>query len=352
MKPKLRWLLLIVPLALFVWAYQAAAWRPKLVGVQPASTAPAARVMLSNIFSYPTLFISPDGRSLASTGGSRQNYLMMWSVEARQRLWQHTDAKKFRYALAFSPDSQLLAVALASKVGVNTKLDVALVETATGQLRRLPANPQFRQMRSAAFASSRELVFATAAAAFVVDTRTGKVIRQWKFKWPADLIEARSQSPQSQVSADGSTVLALNNGKNETRILIYDVKTGAIRGSWRYNGLYRNPSLAPDGELWVMTRPDKQSFIGDVYDARSGQKLWGPLIANATGLPWTWSADGQKILFQTTLRQSVAVADARTMGHMKKLAASANNQALALAPNGDAFYSLDDEGKIWRWRAR
>ena len=353
MKSKLRWLFLLVPLALFIWAYQAASWRPKLVGVGPDVAAPVIEAQLQ---------ISPDAKRLVATTVTRgpqggRAGLSLWSVDARKMLWKakRSNRNSDLIPAAFSPDSKLLVVVW-DRDDPSQSFDnfhAEILETASGKLRHRISVTMPTEFHSVAFASNRELILTTDEGVIIVDVQTGKQVRQWKFKLVASPITGRLALPnQSQVSADGMTVMALANGETETLVALYDARTGRRRGLWKYQGIFRDPNLSPDGTLWTLTRPDKQSFLGDVYDAQSGQKLWGPLVAKANGLPWTWSADGQKILFQTTARQSVAIGDARTLGHMGSVAPSANNQALALAPDGSHFYSLDDDGKIWRWRLR
>ncbi len=352
MKSKRRWLLLLPLLSLFAWAYQAASWRPKLVGVQPAPPIGLNRIMVEPPLGEPIL-ISPDGKWLASAGrDARFCSLTLWDLASRRSVWQEQSQKhEYMRPLAFAPDGRTLIVA--KSAARSSVLTVFRLEPETGkQLGQTDLPTAFQGFRSAALLPPHKLVISASGGVFIVDTQNGQVVRKWFFDPKIFLRNSKPSSPaQSHVSADGTTVIALKRGLNQTAVVLYDAATGKQRGTWIFKGVFRNPNLSPDGKLWVMTRPDKQSVFGDVYDATNGQKLWGPMLSSP-GSPWIWSADGQKIIFQTTLGKSVWMVDARTAGHAKSVANSPNNQALALAPNGDTLYTLDNTGKIWRWRAR
>ena len=355
MKSKRRWLLLIFPLALFIWAYQAASWRPKLIGVQPTFAGnelkpiPPGLLQGTGASAGFRLLVSPDAKLLASSGSDNQsNFVMLWDTVSRQRKWQiKRDFNAWLNPLAFSPDSRTLSLS-ESFINSNEFLDkIILLDVSTGKRRRDISYGFAGTLQSAAFLSNRQLVISTSQSAIVVDTQTGKAIRQWKFELPV-LLKKLPSFNQSHVAADGATVIALANGTSDTAIAIYDVKTGKRRGVWTYKGVFRNPRLSPDGTLWAVEREKNDSI--DVYDARTGQKLWGPFEGNQTNAPWAWSADSQRLALPK--REGVSLFDARKQNFLGYVSGASGNRALTLSPNGDYLYTLDDTGKIWRWRAR
>ena len=353
MKPKRRWLLLILPLALFAWAWQAASWRPKIVGVQPTSlgTWQPQLVPGGELFGSQ-ISISPDGRNLSSLAiGKFPDDLTLFSLVTRQKMWHRAEQGERIWPPAFSPDGQTVAVATEKSAFGRPRLTLALVllDAATGKRRRtLLPKSNLLNMESFAFLSDSEMVVATKQGVIVVDTQTGKPIRQWKLNLPALTIQKRPLPNQSHVAADGATVIALMNGSFETAVAIYDVKTGQRRGIWTYPQVFRNPRLSPDGKIWIMKRA--KDDLADVYDAQTGKKLWGTFAAENPSLPWSWSVDGRQIL--TAFDNRMSLLNARTGHELRSLKGRLNTQALALDSRGGFYYTLDNQGVIWRWRLR
>ncbi len=346
MKFKRRWLLLIVPLALLAWMAQAASWRPKLVGVNPTQPMNGPGMLPSAIVG-PKLLVSPNGKILASVVTLRTKIVLtLWAPQTREQLWQHTAPDYAQFPMAFSPDSQTLAVAEDTSVFGRANFRVILVDVATGKQRRaiLPGH-YLGNLQGAAFLSDKQLVVSTNQGASVVDTQTGKTIRQWNFDLPTLQNTRLPLPPQSHVSADGTTVLALANGIAKTVVAIYDTKTGKQRGLWAYEDVERNARLSPDGRLWAFF-PEGAKGLLIVHDARTGVKMWNKF----QDYFWAWSADSQRII--SLLNPSAAQSNARTGRDLGKVPGPHGAQALALDPNGDTFYTLDNQGKIWRWRLR
>lgn len=304
--------------------------------------------MLPSAISGPKLLISPDGKYLVSLAELRaKSVLTMWAPQSRTRLWQHQENAKHQYPLAFAPDVQTLAVATDESVFGRSSIAIYIVETATGKRRHLVKTLWQSDVQSAAFLSAHELVVATSRGAVVADTQTGKAIRQWNFKLPMLASDELPPPPQSYVSADGATVLALTNGAVETAVAIYDANTAKQRATWTFKGVFRNPKLSPDGTLWAM-QPNNVGLF-DVYDAVTGKKL-RQFAGDNTSQLWSWSADSQRIL--SSPGAFMALSDARTGRDLGQVTGTRNAQALALDPRGDYFYTLDDKGKVWLWRMR
>ena len=346
MKSKRRWILLIFPLALFVWAWQAASWRPKLVGIMPTQQMNGFG-MLPSTFSGPKLLISPDGKHLASVAALRTGYVLtMWAPASRQRLWQHENFTR-QFPFAFSPDGRTLAVAEGSPNFAGTKITLNLVNTATGKSRVLRQKFWQTDLQSAAFLSNRALVAATSRGAIVVDTQTGKTIRQWNFDWPTFHATKNIRSQQSHVSADGTHVIALVTGTYNTALNLYNVKTGEHHEVW-VPYLYCNPRLSPKGRFFALQYVN--AVACDVFDSQTSFTLWKNVLGNQTDFPWSWSANGDHIM---TLDAAPAInyTDARPAPDIQSVPAKANTESLAFDPSGDFLYTLD-AGKIWRWRLR
>ena len=351
MKRKVRWLLLLIPLALFAWAYQAASWRPKLVGAQKGATP-------VDVMTQGQLLLSPDGKRLVSFALWRLNKvnsvpgrgLTVWDLSTHRAthrmVWQQKSvAVGWMKPLGFSPDSRLLAVISDWDAFGRPNRVVDILNASSGELQRRIVSVDDREIQSTAFLSNRALVTSTSQGAAVVDVQTGETVRQWKFRAVAFGSGPRVYAPQSAVSADGKTILALANGRD---VSLYDCATGHKKRAWKLDGVHRNPRLSPDGKLWIAQRA--KDDLADIYDVQTGKKLWGPFVADNAAFPWIWSADGQQIL--TSFDTRMALIDARTGHDLRRLNGNDKTQALALAPNNDYFYTLDNQGVIWRWRAR
>ena len=353
MKSKRRWLLLIFPLTLFAWAYQAASWRPKLVGVSSNLAQGSSGFGPRQL----ELLVSPNGTQLASYGrNSYQGSFGMWAPQSRRQLWQQKTEHEIQIPLAFSPDGQILIAASYRIVeGRPLPADIYRVEATTGKrLNLLKTLIQYgfsqHDLKSAAFLSNQELVMSSDEGAVVVDSQTGKMIRGWKFDFPVLPNTSLPRYNQSHISDDGTTVIALANGIYDTAIVIYDAQTGKQRAVWTYNEVFRNPRLSPDATLWAMqSQVHDSGDLVDVYDSKTGQKLWGPFAVSNYGNAWAWSADSKRIV---TVVGGIQNLDARTGRNLGQVSTSGGIQSLALDPRGDYFYTLDKQGKIWRWRLR
>ena len=278
MKSKRRWLLLILPLALFAWAWQAASWRPKLVGVQPSSPTWLNRIVTATPLGEPIL-ISPDGKWLVSAGrDARFCSLTLWNLAAQRPVWQEESRKhEYMRPLAFATDGRTLIVA--KSAARSSVLTVFRLEAETGkQLGQTELPTAFQGFRSAALLPPHKLVISASGGVFVVDTQSGQVVRKWFFDPKIFLRNSKPSSPaQSHVSADGKTVIALVNADGKTRVFVYDAQTGKQRGHWTYPQVFRNPRLSPDGTLWAMEQANTNLL--DVYDAQTGQKTLGLVCA-------------------------------------------------------------------------
>ena len=342
MKSKRRWLLLIFPIALFVWAWQAASWRPKLVGVQPGVNS-----KLMN--TYSQLVISPNGEYMVSYASGRERSLAMRAVASQKILWQHSKASmEWIKPLAFSPDNQFLAVISDRRAWENSQAGVDLVNASTGKARRRMISTGYIESQSVAFLSPRELVVASHQGVSIVETQTGKILRQWSFDLLAPTRPRFPTLNQSHVSADGKTIIVLAKGKSDTSIGLYDAPSGQRRRAWTVKGVFRKPRLSPDGTLCALQQEDRDA--AEVYDCANGKQLWGPFVSRSINPSWNWSKDSQQIL--SFHDSSLNIFDARTGRTLRESFIPGNTQALALDPRGDYFYTLDGAGKIWRWRLR
>ena len=352
MKHKRRWLLLLLPLALFAWAYRAASWRPKLVGTQP--TIASNGLILKRLLRWKQLLVSPDGKWLASGGeDDKAIFVMLWDANARRQIWRtKPDPNADVNALAFSPDNRVLAIRRDEIVSGLPNSAIRLVEIATGKERTLWKTSPPESLQDAAFLSNRELIVATSRGVIVVDTQSGKPIRQWKFKLPSLKTTESPLDAQSQISADGTTVLALANGTSDTVVAVYDCATGQQRAIWTYPQVFRDPHLSPDGKLWaIQPQPRAVSGYIEVHDAQTGKLTWGPFSTNFYGYGWAWSADGTHLL-KGVAASVLETHDARTGRHLENKPVNGYIRTLAPDPNDNYIYTLDVSGQIWRWRLR
>ena len=347
MKHKLRWLLLLIPLALFAWAYQAASWRPKIVGAQKGATS-------ADVMTQGQLLVSPDGKRLVSFALWRLNRMnsvprrgtTVWNLSTHRVVWQQKPvAVGWMKPLAFSPDSRLLAVSSDWDAFGRPNRVVDILDAASGELQRRIVSVDDREIQSAAFLSNRALVLSTSQGAAVIDVQTGETVRQWKFRAVAFASGKRVYAPQSDVSADGKTLLALANGRD---VSLYDCATGHKKRAWTLDGVHRNPRLSPDGTLWAMSVivVDYPSF----YDARTGEQLLETVAYGNASLFQFWGAGSPRIV--SPAREELAILDARNAHLLGNVPGNRNTRTLALDPRGGFYYSLDDKGVIWRWRLR
>ena len=345
MKPRLRWLTLLVPIALFAWAYQATLWRPKLVVTLPPPG--------PNFFDDDSsLLVSPNGERVAwavseyvKTGRAAGVY----DVAAERMVWQKSLTEgDWMMPLAFSPDSRLMAASLHQYNSKRSAHLLIVVDLATGKTRTLQS---FREtspssLQSAVFSSPRELIISTDRGVMNIDTTTARVTRQWKFA----LLKAGLGSNvfESRVSADATTALSLSVTNLKNAVTLYDLKSGEPRATWKYQNNPSDPLLSPDGKLWVMweQKASQPAALPSIYDARTGKKLWNP----PAGTLWIWSADGQRILLATN--GSLSIVDARTGREIERHPGGKTSKGMALSPSGDHVYTLEDNGKLWRWRLR
>ncbi len=352
MRSKRLWLLVIIPLALFAWAYQAASWRPKLVGVQEVSPS-FVRTTTSGLWPFGSwLLISPDGKYLASVAVLKgHDSLSLWALDKNEKLWQLTPKNRRRVPLAFAPDSQTLALVTADGRLGFSDVSVILVDAATGKQRgpQMLASRDTQFLQSTAFLTPRELVISTNQRTTIADTKSGKAVGKWGFDSATFHEDPKMMlNAQSHVSADGKTVLALANGKSDTRVFVYDSQTGKLRGQWTYPRVFRNPRLSPDGKLWAMQQ--EKNSIWEIYDAVTGQKIWWEFVSVEDGRWWDWNTNSQHIV--NSFGGYVTIFNARQGTHIAELPALNLSQVLVVDPKGNYFYTLDPTGKIQRWRAR
>ena len=247
--------------------------------------------------------------------------------------------------LAFSPDSRLLAVISDADAFGRPNRVIDILDAANGKLKRRIVSLDDREIQSAAFASNSALAVATSLGAAVIDVKTGEPIRRWRFRAVAFVGGPRVYSPQSAISADGKTILALANGRDVT---LYDATTGQKTRIFTLDKARRDPRLSPDGTLWALSLPDIN--YPSFYDARTGKKLVENLAYGEASRFQFWGAGSSRIVSPTPGK--LAILDGRSAARVREVPGNLNAQTIALDPRGGFYYTLDKTGVIWRWRLR
>ena len=359
MNPKFRWLLLLVPLALFAWAYQAASWRPKVVLTFPA---PGAYQLGAD---RSPILISPDGRALIydlisspmnqGTTLTFTRMLTVYDIEGRG-----TSSQQISYVdrgvvrPVFSPDGGILAVPVERESKWDNE-EIQLIflkaddpnegEVGNFSLPDRGWSAGQANIQGLAFSGPHELTITTRQGVVVMDIKTGKLIRSWNFQEVKTPV-SKTSFFCSGISNDASTILTLTDRPKDAVVQVYEAKTGVMRRSWTIQGDYSGTlSLSPDGSIaLIYERSDEQNFF---YDTRTGQKLWGPLSWEY--MRRSWSADSRRLI--TSSDNDTKIFDART-GREIRTMFDRSIQGAVETPDGKALYSLDLVGKLRRQRLR
>ncbi|MDP9300848.1 MAG: AAA family ATPase [Actinomycetota bacterium] len=284
--------------------------------------------------------VSPDGRLLASgdsAGEVRFHDLLTWkSSGATVRL----DGYVSQQALAFSPDGGMLAVATAT--GGRSNLFLVDVASRTskqiGSWPSIPAAagpPRFARM---AFSPDGQLIAVAVATAtpsspipvgeqlFLLEAASGRVL--WERKYPL-----RPGQNEAQVEFTSQGTLVTSAWQGDT--LLWNTRSGRIERRFSIGGPF---AVSPDGHLLALAQnnenPGDPSAFLAVLDLRTGtHRSFSPLPARAWIVALQFTPDGNSVL-TASFEGAVRVWDLASGSIVQTFAGHPSGLNVAVAPDG------------------
>jgi WD40 repeat protein len=219
-----------------------------------------------------TIAFSPDGRLLASVGAPvLQGHWVLENVDHHLRLWDVATGKevfalKEKGAVAFSPDSKLLAV-----IDLKTN-EVQLWDTTTRKkLHDLGGHSDYILARVFSPDGKRLATLDDEQTIRLWDVATGKPLHKWSTgqRFCAD----RGFSPPLAFSPSGRTLLFWN----DKTVLVWDGETGkqVLQADAKKEVSYGSAFFAPDGRVLAVTwgPPTPEAMDKRLIDLQSGRVL-------------------------------------------------------------------------------
>lgn len=224
------------------------------------------------------LSASPNGKLLAYITSSE---LVLGVNDANHPAWQALEKFAgpkpyyFTLALAFSPDSTLLASADPDKKVRLWHIGQAKPVVLATDL--YPENLLFS--RDGRLLLVSEGIGTSATTVELWDTQTGERIRTWDVMGGLDVFDP-----------DGATLVSADYVTGTIRIL--DIRSGKIKREMKGSLYPRSMAISPDGSLLVTNTEDGAEF----WDVESGQLL--RIVDINNGVP-AFSADGRTLVIST-----------------------------------------------------
>lgn len=310
----LRVVAVVLPLALFLAAREAASWRPQLIG----KTTVSHKVQ-----------ISPNGRWACLMDGEGSE---IWDLQTWQRVW----GKSYSFQ-DFSPDSRHFAVVISNSRRQGALLhtpQVQLFDVANGKLARSWRDEQ--HFPDDWLAKGR---FSPDGKRFIVVTQ--KTCRQFevasgKLLSRAELGTDEEALRQAEISPDGRHFLESGAGVKLRRVEGGDVVFGRLDA--------RGPmGWSPDGRLYW----DRDAKFNNL-------RLWrfrdNTLVQKVTYDTWLRFTPDSRHLASAT-PDGLELRDVLT-GKLVKTLPGPRTDPFAFASDGSFAVSCDKNGKIWKWRLK
>jgi sugar lactone lactonase YvrE len=299
-----------------------------------------------------TAAVSPDGKWLASTGGSD---IRLWDA-ATGKLHREIEANPSVWSLAFSPDSKTLA---SGGNGI-----VHLWDVASG--RRLRQYEQEEECVSClAFSPDSRALYAGGPDLIIAwDVASGKLQRRFgtRFDGPHLFIPFC----QLGLCAEGRALLAIDKGR---KVRAWDTATGEERSPPGDLGSEGNRllmalisshisstslALSPAGKTLAVSpmlsaTPDRVTYTACLWEVASGKKrLRLPEGCGQEG-PMAFAPDGRTLAVMDQSRAIVCV-DLPTGQKVRSLSGHSEEvTALAFAPDGKTLFSGSRDTTLLAW---
>jgi WD40 repeat protein len=284
-----------------------------------------------------TVVVSPDGKLLAATVGSKDttigDVVKVWDLTTGKLLHSFTGYPTFVTAIAFSPDSQTLATG--DYYHNNRQMTIKLWDMKTGKLNKTLRRSQAPKPYGSGYYFPVTLTFSsdgkqlfTAATTPVIqvwDIAQGRLVNNYAVH--RETVRFLNLSPDGKTLlvsyVDGRlTLLDAMNGELLGNLDIRDIFTGgfttdgniyalldqqpkrrAIRMYDRQTAGLMSTSIDFPNDVWIEVCPDGQAIA--VSDFKTGLKLYnlksGKLLKNLGDRTsnFTFSPDGQTLIAQT-----------------------------------------------------
>lgn len=270
------------------------------------------------------VLFSPDGTYLASAGLDRK--IRLWNV----RTWQEVHTFDIRMvdlnSMAFSPDSTLLASA------------IAIWDIQTGQVVH-EINPRIREVGHVAFSTDGSLL---AVASFgpsikLWEVNSGQVVRNFDMPEVMGFFSV-AFSPDGKQLAAGTPQLG--------RVTLWDVESGQITGALEVGDKsdMHDIEYSPDGKLMV---GGGTGYSVGVWEVTSG-KLVDQLPLNNGIYGLTFSPDG-KILALASCNRVAQLWDVATGRALRNLRHADELMSVAFSPDGSMLATGGYDNKVVVW---
>ncbi len=239
------------------------------------------------------------------------------------------------YALAFSPEGSLLALAAGSGIQLLSTADYTLVETLVGHTATVTAvsfRPDGRRLASSSFDGSVRLW----------DVEEGEELRS--IEGHNSWVRAVSFSPDGRLVGSGSLQEQVRWGL----VLVSDAETGRpVLTKIAHEASVRAVAFSPDGSLLASGSDDRTV---KVWDVRAGRELVSLPRQLGSINALAFSADGGRLF--TAAWGEVSVWESESWDRVGRLQDhSGRVWALSLSPQAALLASGDDNGTVRIWNA-
>ncbi|MDB5392202.1 MAG: peptidase caspase catalytic subunit p20, partial [Planctomycetaceae bacterium] len=222
------------------------------------------------------LAFSPDSKLLA-IGAEYKGSLKLWVVGEKAEPRIVDDVKAMYNTVAFSPDGKLLT---ASSVSLDPAESVVKVWELSGNKRLMEY--KFGAFWSAFTPDSKRVAIGKFTMVEFLDARTGKRLSGFKVQNNANVTAA-------EFAANGK--LFVTSGGDEKQLKLWDVKSGKLQRAIAINGVARTVAVSADAR-YIAYAVEKELFL---YDVEAGKSKWSSAAHRNTIMKVCFSPDGMEV---------------------------------------------------------
>ena len=277
------------------------------------------------------ILFSPDGRTLAS---QEENVIRLWDVATNTVRHTLTGIGQ-RVSFAFSPDSQTIVC----EVWLDES-SIYLWDVDTGEIQRDIPVADNETAGSVAFSPNGQ----TLAGAIASKSGSKGSIRLW------DVRTGRVKSESAVEILTGNEVFSpdmrtLANGLWDGRIHLYDVRTGKIRHTLTgHQDSVDHLAFSPDSKILASSGSDTTIRL---WDGRTGRHLHTLIGHRSLSNPVAFHPNSQTLASGLS---PVYLWDVKTGRHRKTLKVPGGISGLAFSPDGQILAGAS-QGKVQFWEA-